>query len=101
MSDPILTEKGNIQPPEVWVTFWNIYDGDRAYLGGLSEKPWEPDYDAPITKYADNVRYVPASLLEAAEQREKLAYTAGYVDGATGCPHRVTSQIGVAVGDET
>lgn len=60
MSDPIRTKKGNIIPQEVWITFWNIYDGERAYLGGLDGKPWEPDYDAPITKYADNMRYVPA-----------------------------------------
>lgn len=96
----IRTEKGNTLPQEVWVTFWDIYDKEQAYLGGVSDEPWPPSYKAPITQYADHVRYVPASLLEAAEQREKLAYTAGYVDGATGCPHRVTGQIGVATGDE-
>lgn len=60
MSDPIRTKKGNIIPQEVWITFWNIYDGERAHLGGLDDKPWGRGYDAPITKYADNMRYVPA-----------------------------------------
>jgi len=94
------TPKGNIVPQEVWVTFWNIYKDEEFYLGGLSKEPWGPEYDAPITGYADNVRYVPASLLEASEARERLAYNAGYVDGNTGCPHRVTGQVGVSTGEE-
>lgn len=31
---------------------------------------------------------------------EKMAYTAGYIDGNCGCKHRFTGQIGVAIGNE-
>jgi hypothetical protein len=65
------TAKGNTQPKEIWLTFWDIYEGERTYLGGVSDKPWDATYDAPITAYADNVRYVPAA--ETAEaQVERL-----------------------------
>lgn len=39
-------------------------------------------------------------LEEEVGVRERMAYNAGYVDGDTGCPHRVTGQIGVSTGDE-
>lgn len=31
---------------------------------------------------------------------EKMAYTAGYVDGWCNCPHKFTGQLGVSTGDE-
>ncbi len=31
---------------------------------------------------------------------EKMAYTAGYIDGNCGCTHKFSGQIGVAIGDE-
>jgi hypothetical protein len=75
-----MTEKGNTQPEEVWVTFWDLGDGDRTYLGDVSEKPWGASYDAPITVYADNVRYVPASRLETAEaENARLREAIDYV----------------------
>lgn len=43
--------------------------------------------------------FVPVARIDEAEQCERMAYNAGYVDGGTGSPHRVTGQIGVATGD--
>lgn len=41
-----------------------------------------------------------AAHLNGGRIGERMAYSAGYVDGSTGCPHRVTGQIGVSTGDE-
>jgi hypothetical protein len=63
MPKKLKTPKGNTVVPEVWVTH---YDSDYGpYLGSASTKPWGDDYKAPITKYADNTRFVNAEAAEA------------------------------------
>jgi hypothetical protein len=55
----VTDEKGNTIPAEVWVTHQDLHG--RVYMHGVSEKPWEDWYDAPVTKTASNTRYVPAT----------------------------------------
>lgn len=50
-------------PEAVWVTHWDT-EAWGTYLSGVSEKPWEASYDAPVTKYASNTKYVPAQAYE-------------------------------------
>ena len=65
--------KGNLIPKEVWVTCYSLQGHDHPYLMGVSAKPWDDDYDAQITKWASNVRYVPADLLaDVTRQRDEL-----------------------------
>lgn len=62
MTDPTKDAKGNTVPPEVWVTHWDMKNNyDKPYFSGVSATPWEDWYDAPVTKYASNTRYVPAA----------------------------------------
>ena len=64
---PGRTIKGNTVLEEVWVTHWNIdpEDPSSVYLGSVSEKPWPITYQAPITEYADDTRFVNAGLAHA------------------------------------
>ena len=50
-------------PTEVWVTHQAINEDDatRQFLLSVDDKPWPTDYDAPITTWAANTRYVLAS----------------------------------------
>lgn len=55
--------KGNLIPKEVWLTCGDLPGHDHPYLMSVSAKPWDAAYDAQITKWASNVRYVPADML--------------------------------------
>lgn len=61
--------KGNRVPQEVWVTHWDT-DSYGTYLLSVSDKSWESDYDAPVTTYASNTRYVPAAVVHPAEKHK-------------------------------
>ena len=61
------TRKGNTIIPELWVTH---HDTDWGpYLWGASLKPWDEDYRAPITGWADNTRFVNSDLSDALARR--------------------------------
>ena len=77
---------------------------ERIWLG----KWWSV---APTKTSGDDVEYIRADLAAVPAQEdqtdeehptaiEKMAYTAGYIDGTCGCKHKFTDQIGVAIGDE-
>ena len=54
-------KNGNTPVDYVWVTHHDIYD-DSPYLDSVSDKPWDADYDAPVTRTHDNTRYRRADL---------------------------------------
>lgn len=69
MSDEELrkTAKGNTYVPDVWVTHHDTDWGPHLWSANIV--PWDEDYDAPITGWADNTHFVNADRIVAAEAR--------------------------------
>ena len=69
MSDEELrkTAKGNTYVPNVWVTHHDTDWGPHLWSANIV--PWDEDYDAPITGWADNTHFVNADRIVAAEAR--------------------------------
>jgi len=73
------------------VTDYSMVAGDLIRGGDALARGWGCD---------PAILWNAAAYLKETKAREGMAYSAGYVDGNTGCPHRVTGQIGVSTGGE-
>lgn len=68
---PEKTKNGNSFVKEVWVTHHDTVWG--PYLGGASLYPWDEDYCAPITQYADKTRFINEALTIRRDDPKLLA----------------------------
>lgn len=57
-------------PTEVWVTHHALdtSEPEHQWLDGVSKKPWDTDYKAPMTDWAANTRYVRADMVDARDE---------------------------------
>ncbi|OCP21997.1 MULTISPECIES: hypothetical protein [unclassified Ensifer] len=99
LSTPAVDGKGNRVPPEVWVTHWNT-DMGYLHLNSVNDKPWDADYDAPVTKHASNTRYVPAALSSRSAEAGKPVVTANCCHCGRIIDTREVSEGGDAFGAE-
>jgi len=57
-------------PTEVWVTHYALdtSEPERQWLDGASDKPWGADYNAQITEWAAQTRYVRADMVDPRDE---------------------------------
>lgn len=67
-------------PAEVWIMHYALYQEEpaRQFISGVSEEPWPKKYNAPITQWAAQSRYVLAE--KAVFDREETGLGSAVAD---------------------